>query len=180
VAGIPLSPDTLAFRVGARPAPPSGPGRLTIRVVPASVASRTIVVIDGETVGPAPIQDRVLSEEVAHRVQIFGTSEFSPRTIPIFDASQTLAPAQRLTLTAEVTPFGTISIDSSPGGTVFIDGTELGPTALVTYPVTAGPVHTLEIRPLEADAATHAPYIADFRVELLEDKSLGRVELPAR
>jgi hypothetical protein len=47
-------------------------------------------------------------------------------------------------------------------------------------PVTAGPVHTLEIRPDDADAATHAPYLADFRVELLEDKSLGRVDLPAR
>jgi hypothetical protein len=149
VAGIPMSPDTFGFRVGveARPVAPSGPGRLTIRVVPASVASRTIVAIDGQTVGPAPIQNRVLSEGVAHRIEIFGTSEFSPRTIPIFSASQTLSPAQR---------------------------------ALVTYPVAAGPVDTLEIRPLEADAATHAPYLADFRVELLEDKSLGRVELPAR
>ena len=79
-----------------------------------------------------------------------------------------------------MTPFGTISIDSRPGGTVFIDGEEIGPTALVSYPVTAGPVHALEIRPLDADAATRAPYLADFRVELLEDKPLGRVELPAR
>ena len=175
-----MLPDTFGFRVGARPVAPSGPGRLTIQVIPASVASRTIVVIDGERVGPAPVQDRVVSEGVAHRVEILGTSGFSPRTIRIFDASQTLSPAQRLTLTAEVTPFGTISIDSTPGGTVFIDEEELGPTALVTYPVTAGPVHTLEIRPDDADAATHAAYLADFRVELLEDKSLGRVELPAR
>ena len=182
VAGIPMAPDTFGFRVGveARPVAPSGPGRLTIRVIPASVASRTIVVIDGVAVGPAPVEDRVVSERVAHQVEIFGTSAFSPRTIRIFDANQTLSAAQRLTLTAQVTPFGTISIDSSPGGRVFIDGEELGPTALVTYPVTAGPVHTLEIRPDEADAATHAPYLADFRVELLEDKSLGRVELPAR
>ena len=182
VAGVPMLPDTFGFRVGveARPVAPSGPGRLTIQVIPTSVASRTIVVIDGETVGPAPVQDRVVSQGVAHRVEIFGTSAFSPRTIRIFDASQTLSPAQRLTLTAEVTPFGTISIDSTPGGTVFIDGEELGPTALVTYPVAAGPVHTLEIRPTDADAATHAAYLADFRVELLEDKSLGRVELPAR
>ena len=182
VAGVRMLPDTIGFRVGvvARPVAPSGPGRLTVQVIPASVASRTIVVIDGETLGPAPVRDRVVSEGVAHRVEIFGTSEFSPRTIRIFDGSQTLSPAQRLTLTAQVTLFGTISIDSSPGGTVFIDGEELGPTALVTYPVAAGPVHTLEIRPDDADAATHAPYLADFRVELLEDKSLGRVELPAR
>lgn len=182
VKGIPMLPDAFGFRVGveARPVAPSGPGRLTIQVVPASVASRTIVFIDGEELGPAPVEGRVVSEGVAHRVEIFGTSEFSPRTIRIFDASQTLSPAQRLTLTAEVTPFGTISIDSSPGGTVFIDGEELGPTALVTYPVAAGPVHTLEIRPLDVDAANHGSYLADFRVELLEDKSLGRVALPAR
>ncbi len=181
-AGLPMLPDTVGFRVGveARPVVPSGPGRLTIQVIPASVASRTIVVIDGETLGPAPIRDRVVSEGVAHRVEIFGTSEFSPRTIRIYDSRQTLSPAQNFTLRAEVTPFGTISIDSRPGGTVFIDGEELGTTALVTYPVAAGTVHTLEIRPLDEDAATHAPYVADFTVELLEDKSLGRVQLPAR
>ena len=180
--GLPMLPDTFGFRVGveAPPVVPSGPGRLTIQVIPASVASRTIVVIDGETLGPAPIESRVVSEGVAHRIEIFGTSEFSPRTIRIFDASQTLSPAQQLTLRAEVTPFGTISIDSRPGGRVFMDGEELGPTALVTYPVAAGPVHTLEIRPLDADTATRAPYVVDFRVELLEDKSLGRVGLPAR
>jgi class 3 adenylate cyclase len=179
--GLPMAPHTFGFRVRApvRAAPPSGPGRLTIRVAPASVASRTIVFIDGEALGPPPIQDRTLSQGVAHRIEIFGTSEFSPRTIRIYDVSQTLSPAQSLTLTAEVTPFGTISIDSRPGGRVFIDGDELGSTALVTYPVTAGPVHTLEIRPLEEDAETYASYVADFRVELLEDKSLGRVELPA-
>ena len=180
--GLPMLPDTFGFRVGvlARPVVPSGPGRLTIQVIPASVASRTIVVIDGDTLGPAPIQDRVVSEGVAHRIEIFGTSEVSRRTIRIFDTRQTLSPAQRLTLRAEVTPFGTITIASTPGGTVFIDGEEIGPTALVSYPVAAGPVHTLEIRPLDADAATRAPYLADFTVELLEDKSLGRVELPAR
>ena len=182
VGGLPMLPDTFGFRVGveARPVAPSGPGRLTIQVIPASVASRTIVVIDGETLGRAPIQNQVVSEGVAHRIEIFGTSEFSPRTIRIFDASQTLSPAQQLTLRAEVTPFGTISIDSRPGGRVFVDGEELGPTALVTFPVAAGTVHTLEIRPLEADTATRAPYVVDFRVELLEDKSLGRVELPVR
>ena len=91
--GLPMLPDTFGFRVGveARPVAPSGPGRLTIQVIPASVASRTIVVIDGETLGPAPIQNRVVSEGVAHRIEIFGTSEFSPRTIRIFDASQTLS-----------------------------------------------------------------------------------------
>ena len=177
-----MQPDTFGFRVGveARPVVPSGPGRLTIQVIPASVASRTIVVIDGEAVGPAPVRDRVVSEGVEHRIEIFGTSEFSPRTIRIFDSRQTLSPAQSLTLRAEVTPFGTISIDSRPSGTVFIDGEEIGSTALVTYPMAAGPVHTLEIRPLDDDAAAFAPYVADFRVELLEDKSLGRVQHPAR
>ncbi len=182
VGGLPMEPDSFGFRVGvvAPTVRPSGPGRLTIQVIPASVAPRTIVVIDGDTLGPAPIQGREVSQGVAHRIEIFGTSDFSPRTIRIYDARQTLSPAQRLTVRAEVTPFGTISIDSTPGGTVFIDGEEIGPTALVTYPVAAGPVHTLEIRPLDADTATRGPYVADFRVELLEDKSLGRVDLPGR
>jgi hypothetical protein len=111
---------------------------------------------------------------------VFGTSGFSPRTVRIYDVSQTLSPGQSLTVRAEVTPFGTISIDAIPGGRVFIDGEEIGATALVTYPVTAGRVHTLEVRPFDADAETRAPYVADFTVALLEDKSLGRVELPTR
>ena len=79
-----------------------------------------------------------------------------------------------------MTPFGTINIASAPGGRVFVDREELGSTPLVSYPVTAGPIHTLEIRPVDADAATRGTYVVDFRVELLEDKSLGRVELPVR
>jgi hypothetical protein len=159
---------------------PTGPGRLTVQVVPASLAPRTLVVIDGDTLGPAPLGNGVLAEGVAHRVEIFGKPEFSARLIRIYDGQQTPAPAQRLTPRAQVTPLGTVSIDSTPGGTVFVDGQEIGSTALVTYPVTAGTVHTLEIRPLPADETTHGPYVVDFRVELLEDKSLGRVELPAR
>ena len=177
-----MLPDSFGFRVGvvARPVAATGPGRLTIRVIPASVGPRTIVVIDGDTVGPAPIQGRVVSEGVAHRIEIFGTSPVSIGTIRIYDAVQTLSPAQSLTVSAAVTPFGTITIASTPGGRVFVDGEEIGPAPLVSYPVTAGLVHTLEIRPLEADAETHVPYVADFSVELLEDKSLGRVELPVR
>ena len=180
--GLPMLPDSFGFRVGevVRPVRPSGPGWLTIQVIPASVGSRTIVVIDGETVGPAPIEHREVSEGVAHRIEIFGTSEVSRETIRIYDSSETLSPAQSLTVSAEVIPFGTINIASVPGGTVFIDGEEIGPTPLMSYPVTAGPVHTLEIRPLAADAATRGTYEVDFRVELLEDKSLGRVELPVR
>ena len=182
VGGLPMVADTFGFRVGvvARRVAPSGPGRLTIEVIPASVASRTIVVIDGDRVGPAPIRDRVVSEGVAHRIEILGTSPVSIGTIRIYDAVQTLSPAQSLTVSAAVTPFGTITIASTLGGRVFVDGEEVGPAPLVSYPVTAGVVHTLEIRPLDADAATRAPYVADFSVELLEDKSLGRVELPVR
>ena len=182
VGGMPMIPATVGFRVGVVPRPVTltGPGRLTVQVVPASVAPQTSVVIDGDTLGPAPVEDRVLAEGIAHRVEIFGKPEFSARMIRIFDAQQTLSPAQRLTLRAQVTPFGTVSIDSTPGGTVFVDGQEIGSTALASYPVTAGAVHTLEIRPLPANEATHGPYVLDFSVELLEDKSLGRVELPAR
>ena len=64
----------------------------------------------------------MLAEGVAHRVEIFGKPEFSARLIRIYDGQQTLAPAQRFTLRAQVTPFGTVSIDSTPGGTVFVDG----------------------------------------------------------
>jgi hypothetical protein len=182
LGGLPMVPDESGFRVGvvARRVAPSGPGRLTIQVVPAAVAARTIVVIDGEAVGPAPIQGRVVSQGVAHRIEIFGTSPVSVGTILIYDAVQTLSPAQSLTVNAAVTPFGTITIASTPVGTVFVDGEEIGPAPLVSYPITAGVVHTLEIRPLDGDAATRTPYLADFRVDLLEDKSLGRVELPER
>jgi len=185
--GLPMLPDTVGFRVGEAATPvrpvavrPSGPGLLTIQVIPASVGSRTIVVIDGDMVGPAPIQDLQVSEGVAHRIEIFGTSEVSRETIPIYDARETLSPGQSLTVSAEVIPFGTINIASVPGGRVFIDGEEIGPTPLMSYPVTAGPVHRLEIRPLAADSATHGTWTEDFRVALLEDKSLGRVELPVR
>ena len=180
--GVPMLADTFGFRVGVV-APPrrlEGPGRLTIQVIPASVAPRTIVVIDGDTVGPAPIEGRQVSEGVSHRIEIFGTSAISRRTIRIYDGRQTLTPAQRLTVRAEVAYFGTINIASTPAGRVFLDGDEIGPTPLVSYPVTAGPVHTMEIRPLDADAATRGPYVVDFRVQLLEEKSLGRVELPVR
>ncbi len=180
VGGIPMVADTFGFRVGVVPQPvrPSGPGRLTIRVTPASVVPRTIVVIDGDTLGPAPIQDREVVEGVAHRIEILGTSE--GWTIPIYDTRETLSPAQRLTVNAAVTPFGTITILPTRGGTVFIDEEEIGPAPIVGYPITAGPVHTLEVRPLEADAATYGPYVTPFTVELLEDKSLGRVDLPVR
>ena len=124
VGGLPMAADTFGFRVGvvARRVAPSGPGRLTIEVIPASVASRTIVVIDGDRVGPAPIRDRVVSEGVAHRIEIFGTSPVSIGTIRIYDAVQTLSPAQSLTVSAAVTPFGTITIASTLGGRVFVDG----------------------------------------------------------
>ena len=180
--GLPMPADTIGFRVGVevRRVAPTGPGRLTVQVSPASVASRTIVVIDGDTVGPPPVRDREVAQGTAHRIEILGTSEFSPRTIRIYDETRTLSPAERLTVTAEVTPFGTVSIDSTPGGRVFIDGEEIGPTALVTYPVAAGSVHTLEVRPRDGDTESRAPYRTDFTVGLLEDKSLGRVQLPAR
>ena len=102
VGGLPMVADTFGFRVGvvARRVAPSGPGRLTIEVIPASVASRTIVVIDGDRVGPAPIRDRVVSEGVAHRIEILGTSPVSIGTIPIYNAVYTLSPAQSLTVSA--------------------------------------------------------------------------------
>ena len=122
VGGLPMVADTFGFRVGvvARRVAPSGPGRLTIEVIPASVASRIIVVIDGDRVGPAPILDRVVSEGVAHRIEIFGTSPVSIGTIRIYDAVQTLSPAQSLTVSVAVTPFGTITIASTGSVTIFV------------------------------------------------------------
>ena len=73
-----------------------------------------------------------------------------------------------------------MALSGGQRGTVYIDGTEVGPAPLVSYPVTAGS-HTLEIRPLQADEAMLAPYTVEFTIErLLEDRSLGRVQLPAR
>ena len=48
------------------------------------------------------------------------------------------------------------------------------------YPVTAGVVHRLEIRPTAADEGAFEAFRAEFRVEPLEWKSLGRLALPPR
>ena len=69
---------------------------------------------------------------------------------------------------------------SQPAGTVFVDGRQVGRTPLAGFPVTAGVVHRLEIRPTTADAGRFSPYTGDFRVGPLEWKSLGRVSLPPK
>ena len=60
-----------------------------------------------------------------------------------------------------------------------LDGRQVGRTPLAGYPVSAGVVHRLEIRPSPADQAKFGPFTTEFRVNALEWKSLGRVALPS-
>lgn len=178
-----LPEATVAFQVRepAVAAPPAtGPGRLTIRVVPAELAPRTLVYLDGDLLGPPPIRNRTVEERVRHRVEIFATSQLGEGRLSIYDSGVTLNPGQRSTLDAAVTPFGSVSIISNPAGRVFIDGEDVGRTPLVGHPVAAGTQHTLVIRPLGDAVATHQPYSVQFTVGKLEDMGLGRVALPER
>ena len=176
--------ESLGFQVAAAPvrpaAPPTGPGRLTIRVVPGELAARTVVYLDGEQLGPAPIPARTVQESIRHRIEIFATAEFSRNRLSIYSDEILLNPGQERVVDAQVTPFGTVSVLSEPPGVVYIDGQEVGPTPLVSHLVTANRPHTLEIRPTGATAASHRSYTSEFSVGLLEDRGLGRIQLPAR
>ncbi|MDT8369556.1 MAG: Ig-like domain-containing protein [Longimicrobiales bacterium] len=180
-----LPDQTITFAVSettvaAAAPPPSGPGRLAIRVTPAEVSSRTIVYLNGESLGAAPIAARTVPERVRHHIEIVATDEYARNRLSIYEEEVTLRPGERRTLEAAVTPFGTVSVTSSPAGVVYIDGQEVGPTPLVAHLVTAGRSHRLEIRPTPSDAATHRPYTAEFTVDRLETQGLGRIQLPER
>ena len=69
---------------------------------------------------------------------------------------------------------------SQPSGAVFVDGRQVGRTPLAGYPVLAGIIHRLEIRPPPADQDLYDPFTTEFRVDALEWRSLGRLVLPPK
>jgi class 3 adenylate cyclase len=160
---------------------PTGPGQLTVRITDSALAARTVVHLDGTPVGPPPLEDHTLSENVAHTVEIYATPEVpGGASLLVFRESVTLRPAQSSEIEATLTPFGTVSIISTPVGEVFIDGVAVGNTPLQRHLVTAGATHRLEVRPVGDDAATYGTYSVDFTVEPMENVGLGRVTLPPR
>ena len=78
--------------------------------------------------------------------------------LPVFRESVSVQAGQTVNLAPEITPFGSIDIVSEPAGAVFVDGRQVGRTPLAGYPVTAGTIHRLEIRPSPADAGDAAWY----------------------
>lgn len=156
----------------------SGPATLNVTASPSAALPFLKVVVNGDTLGAPPMSGVRVAEGRTHTVTIVGVPELSSYSLVVFTREVAAQPGQVLDVAAQITAFGSIDVVSQPAGTVFVDGRQVGRTPLAGYPVTAGVVHRLEIRPLPADAARHAPYRGEFRVEPLEWKSLGRVTLP--
>lgn len=157
----------------------SGPATLNVTASPPAALPFLKVVVNGDTLGSPPQTGIRVAEGRTHTVTLVGVPELSSFSLVVFTREVAAQPGQTLDVSAQITAFGSIDVVSQPAGTVFVDGRQVGRTPLAGYPVTAGVVHRLEIRPLPADAARHAPYRGEFRVEPLEWKSLGRVTLPA-
>lgn len=156
----------------------SGPATLSVTASPAAALPFLKVVVNGDTLGAPPLSGVRVAEGRSHTVTIVGVPELSSYSLVVFTREVAAQPGQILNVAAQITAFGSIDVVSQPAGTVFVDGRQVGRTPLAGYPVTAGVIHRLEIRPLPADAARHAPFRGEFRVEPLEWKSLGRVTLP--
>ncbi len=191
--GLAATPAELAFRVVPRatvsrpatqtptpaPARATGPGRLTLTISPAEAADFVRVEVDGSPTA-LPISGLSLTEEEPHRIVVLGVPDRSSYSIPVFERTVTPTPGQRVTLNAEITPFGSIDVNSEPSGILFIDGREVGPTPVVGYAVPAGVTIDLEIRPTEADAERYDVFTGATRVEPLQWRSLPRIELPPK
>ncbi|HSW28818.1 MAG TPA: adenylate/guanylate cyclase domain-containing protein [Longimicrobiales bacterium] len=178
-----------ATQPSARPAaePPTvqpgsgtGPATLNLQASPAAALPFLKVVVDGDTLGPPPVTGVKLAEGRSHTVSVVGVPELSSYTLVVFRREVSPQPGQILNIAADITAFGSIDVISQPAGTVFVDGRQVGRTPLAGFPVTAGVVHRLEIRPTAADAGRFSPYSGEFRVGPLEWKSLGRVSLPPK
>ena len=194
--GLAVISDSLVFSVvpqraaaaqargrGARSPPAaraSGPGTLNVRVVPAAAQPFVKVVIDGDTLGSPPLRGISLSEGRSHSVVVVGVPELSAFVLPVFRETVTARPGQAVNLSAQISAFGSIDVVSQPSGDVFVDGRRVGRTPLAGYPVLAGVIHRLEIRPSQADQGRYGPFRTEFRVNALEWKSLGRLVLPQR
>jgi hypothetical protein len=138
------------------------------------------VVVDGDTLGPPPQNGVTVAEGRSHTVTLVGVPELSRYSMVVFTRQVSPQAGQVIDIAAQITAFGSIDVVSDPAGLVFVDGRQVGRSPLAGYPVTAGVVHRLEIRPAPADAARFSSYTGEFRVGPLEWKSLGRVTLPPK
>ncbi|MHB1193475.1 MAG: adenylate/guanylate cyclase domain-containing protein [Longimicrobiales bacterium] len=163
-----------------QPGSGSGPATLNLQASPDAALPFLKVVVDGDTLGSPPVTGVKLAEGRSHTVAVVGVPELSSYTLVVFRREVSPQPGQILNISADITGFGSIDVVSQPAGTVFVDGRQVGRTPLAGFPVTAGVVHRLEIRPTAADAGRFSPYSGEFRVGPLEWKSLGRVSLPPK
>ena len=176
-------PRRVATTPAARPPQPpraAGPGTLSVTVVPAAAQPFVKVVIDGDTLGTPPLRGISLSDGRSHSVVLVGVPELSAFVLPVFRESVTVRAGQTVNLAAEISAFGSIDVVSQPSGVVFVDGRQVGRTPLAGYPVLAGIIHRLEIRPSQADQDLYDPFTTEFRVDALEWRSLGRLVLPPK
>ena len=204
-SGLAMAPDTLLFQVataapqrslpagpsatstgtpaatGAPAGPPgTGPATLNLTAVPAAALRFLKVVVDGDTLGPPPVNGHRLTEGSTHTITIVGVPDLSRYTLIVYRREVAAEAGKVLDITAEITSFGSIDVVSTPSGVVLVDGRQVGRTPLTGYPVTAGVVHRLEVKPTPVDEARFAPFTSAFRVEPLEWKSLGRLALPPK
>jgi hypothetical protein len=163
-----------------QPGSGTGPATLNLQASPPAALPFLRVVVDGDTLGPPPVSGVKLAEGRAHTLAVVGVPELSSYSLVVFRREVSPQPGQILNIAADITAFGSIDVVSQPPGTVFVDGRQVGRTPLAGFPVTAGVVHRLEIRPTTADASRFSPYSGEFRVEPLEWKSLGRISLPSK
>lgn len=181
LAGVAMLPDSLIFRVAAAPPPrPTGPGRLSIDVAPTTTREHVVVVLDGDTLGAPPIARREIAQNENHTIEVLGVHRRSPHKISVYSRTLRPTPGQVINLSAEIQAFGWITIDADQPGMVFIDGQQIGRTLLAGYPVTAGTMHMIEVRPLPAEAARFNAWTTQFQVGALETTAFGRVTLTPR
>lgn len=180
-AGVAMRPDSLIFQVAAAAAPrPTGPGRLSIDVAPTTTREHVVVVLDGDTLGAPPIARREITQNQNHTIEVIGVHRRSPHKISVFSRTLRPTPGQVISLSAEIEAFGWITIDADRPGMVFIDGQQVGRTLLAGYPVSAGTMHNIEVRPLPAEAGQFNAWTTQFQVGSLETTAFGRVTLPAK
>lgn len=179
-AGNAMAADSLRFALAAAARPASGPGWLTIRVAPESLAPFVSVVVDGEGAGRPPVSRHQVTGGRAAAVSVVGSPPESGRRITLYSNRFSVDPGQTRTLPLEVPSFGAVTVLSAPAGSlVFIDGTQVGSTPLARYPVRAGS-HTVEVRPREGAEAEYGTHRETVEVGALEWTKRLSVTLPPR
>jgi hypothetical protein len=192
--GLEVARDSVAVRIAVRRAATptvaqtagapgvtmggGAPGTLSISVVPANAQAYVKVVIDGDTIGTAPLRGHPLGVGGSHQVILVGVPDLSSFALPVFRQTVTHKAGESMNIAAQISAFGSIDVGSQPSGAIYVDGRQVGRTPLAGYPVLAGVVHRLEIRPSPSDQSSYRSFTTEFRVNALEWKSLGRLQLP--